>query len=63
MRSYNCARCPKITFNLDIKSTDKTRSIVNSVGRKLVKKKVLMLGSKELYTVNRTDISDTFKDF
>ena len=63
MRSCNCARCPKITFNLDIKSTDKTRSIVNSVGRKLVKKKVLMLGSKELYTVNRADISDTFNGF
>ena len=28
----------KITFNLDIKSTDKTRSIVNNVSRTLVKK-------------------------
>lgn len=63
MRSYYCARSPKITFNLDIKSTDKTRSIANSVGSKLVKKKVLTLGSKELYTVNKADISDTFKDF
>ena len=33
----------KITFNLDIESTDKGRSIVNNVGRALVKKKVLML--------------------
>ena len=28
----------KITFNPDIESTDKTRSIVNDVGRALVKK-------------------------
>ena len=27
----------KITFNLNIESTDKTRSIVNNVGRALVK--------------------------
>ena len=33
----------RITFNLDIESTDKARSIVNNVGRALVKKKVLML--------------------
>ena len=29
----------KITFNLDIESTDKARSVVNNVGRALVKKK------------------------
>ena len=29
----------KITFNLDIESTDKARSVGNSVGRTLVKKK------------------------
>ena len=29
----------KITFNLDIESTDKARSIVNNVGRALVKKR------------------------
>ena len=39
----------KITFNLDIESTDKARSVVNNVGRALVKKKVLMLGSKDRY--------------
>ena len=37
----------KITFSLDIESTDKARSVVNNVGRALVKKKVLMLGSKD----------------
>ena len=42
----------KITFNLDIESTDKTRSIVNNIGRALVKKKVLMLGSKDIDTIN-----------
>ena len=34
----------KITFNLDITSTDKPRSVVNNAGRAPVKKKVLMLG-------------------
>ena len=29
----------KMTFNLEIESTDKTRSIVNNVGRALVKEK------------------------
>ena len=52
----------KITFNLDIESTNKTRSIVNNVGRALVKKKVLMLGSKEIDTINNADIYDTYKD-
>ena len=32
----------KITFNLDITSTDKARSVLNNVGRVLVKKKVLI---------------------
>ena len=36
----------KITFNLDIESTDKACSVVNNVDRALVKEKVLMLGSR-----------------
>ena len=36
----------KITFNLDIESTDKARNVVNNVGLALVKKKLLMLGSE-----------------
>ena len=36
----------KITLNLDITSTDKARSVVNDVGRALVKKNMLMLRSK-----------------
>ena len=52
----------KITFNLDITSTDKARSVVNNVGRALVKKKVLMLGSKDIDTINNSDIFDTYKD-
>ena len=52
----------KITFSLDIESTDKTRSIVNNVGRALVKKKVLMLGSKDIDTINNSDVYDTYKD-
>ena len=49
----------KITFNLDIESTDKTGSIVNNVDRALVNKKVLMLGSKDTDTINNSDIYDT----
>ena len=52
----------KITFNLAIESTDKTRSVVNNVGRALVKKKVLMLVSKDIDTINNSDIYDTYKD-
>ena len=52
----------KITFNIDIESTDKTRSIVNIVGRALMKKKVLMLGSNEIDTITNSDIYDTHKD-
>ena len=52
----------KITFNLDTESTDKARSVVNNVGRALVKKKVLMLGSKDIDTINNSDIYDIYKD-
>ena len=34
----------KITFKLDIKSTYKAPSVVNNVGRALVRRKVFMLG-------------------
>ena len=51
----------KIAFNLDIESTDKTRSIVNNLGRALVRKKVLMLGSKDVNTVNNSDVYEKFK--
>ena len=51
----------KTTFNLGIESTDKTRNIVNNVCRALVKKKVLMLGSKDIDTINNSDIHDTYK--
>ena len=52
----------KITFNLDIESTDKTRSVVNNVGQAISKKKVLMLGSKDIDMINNSDIYDTYKD-
>ena len=38
----------KITFNLDIESTDKARSVVNNVGRALVKKRSLFLVQQKL---------------
>ena len=53
----------KITFNLEVEPKDKTRSVVNNASRALVKKKVLMLGSKEIDTVNQSYIYGTYKDF
>ena len=52
----------RITFSLDIESTETTRSVVNNVGRALVKKKVIMFGSKDIDTINNSDIYDTYKD-
>ena len=52
----------KITFNLEISSTGKARIVVNNIGRALVIKKVLMLGSKEIDTINNSNIYDTYKD-
>ena len=46
----------KIMFYFNIKSIDEARRVVNNVGRALVKKKVLMLGSKEIETTNNSDI-------
>ena len=43
-------------------SLDKAYSVVNSVGRTLVKEKTLMLGSKVLDTINKSDIYDIYKD-
>ena len=48
--------------NLDITSTDKACSVVNNVGRALVKKKRLMLDSKDINSINNSDIYDTYKD-
>ena len=50
-------------FNLDIESTDKARSVVNNVGRALVKKKVLMLGSRDMIQLTThifTTLTKTF---
>ena len=52
----------KITFNLEFTSTDKARSFVNNVGRALVKKKVLILGSKDIDMINNSEIYETYKD-
>ena len=52
----------KITFNLDIESTGKTRSVVRNVARALVKTNVLMLGSKDIDAINNSDIYDTCRD-
>ena len=36
---------------------------MNNIGRALVKKNVLMLGSKDIVTINNSDTYDTYKDF
>ena len=35
---------------------------MNNVGIALLRKKVLMLGSKDIDTINNSDIYDTYKD-
>ena len=52
----------KTTFSLDIKSTDKARSVFKNVAKAVVKKKILMLGSNEIDTIKNSDIYDTYKD-
>ena len=52
----------KIAFDLEIESSDKTRSIISNAGRALVKEKVLILGSRDIDTINNSCISDTYKD-
>ena len=52
----------KITFSLVITSTDKASSDVNNVGKALVKKKVLMLGSKDIDTISNSHIYGKYKD-
>ena len=51
----------KITFDLHLASTDKARTVVNNVGRILVKK-VLMLGAKDIDVINNSYIYDACKD-
>ena len=46
----------KITFRLDIESTNKARSIVGNTSIVLIRKKILILGSKETDIVNNGDI-------
>ena len=61
LRDYAIVRnTAKITFNLEIELTDKASNIVNNVGRALVKK-LLMLGLKEIDTINKADVYNTYK--
>ena len=52
----------KLTFSPGIEYTDKTRSIIKNVGRPLLKKKVLLDGSKEVHTTNNLDIYNAYKN-
>ena len=52
----------KITFNLEIESSDKEHSVVNNVDRALVKNKEFILGSKEIDTINNSHIYGKYKD-
>ena len=46
----------KVTFNLTL--NQQIKHVVNNVGRTLIKKNVLMIGSKEIDTINNADIYD-----
>ena len=52
----------KITFNLDIVYKRKTHSVTKNIDRVRLKKKVLMVGSKETYTINNTDSYHAYKN-
>ena len=52
----------KITSDFEIALAEKTRSIVNNVGKTLVKRKMLMLGSNDIDTISNSDFYDTYKD-
>ena len=52
----------RIPSKLCLTLIDKACSIVNNVGRALVKKKVLMLGSKDIDTIKNSDIYETYKN-
>ena len=52
-----------LTFNLELASSkDKTRTVVPNIGRNIVAKKTLTIGSTELEVVENCDIFDTYKD-
>ena len=52
----------KVTFNLDIESSEKARSVVNNVPRELEKEQMPMLHSKDIDTINDADVYNTYKD-
>lgn len=52
----------KVKFNFDIESTDKMHSVTNNIGRAIVKKKMLLLGLKEIDMINNSDIYDIYED-
>ena len=60
--NINAPDTVKITFNLDIEFKDKRLRIDKNVGRAMMKKKFVMLGSKEMNTINYAGIYDTYRD-
>ena len=52
----------KIMFNIDNESTKKALTTVNSLGRALVKKTMVILEVKEIYITNNADIYGTLKN-
>ena len=52
----------KVTFDLDLTSTDKTRTFVNNSGRALVEREAHRLGSKPIDVINNSGIYDAYKD-
>ena len=51
-----------VTFELNIESKVKSASIVQNLGRNIIVKKILKLGSKVLEVLDNCDIFDSFRD-
>ena len=51
-----------LTFDLELESKDKSLGIVNNIGRSIITKKVLNLGSTELELINNSDIIDIYRN-
>ena len=53
----------KLTFNLElISKEDKGRTVANNIGRTIVAKKSLSIGSNEVESIDNSDIFDVYKD-
>ena len=55
-------RTLSITSNIEVISKDKSRGLVNNVGRCIIEKKSLALGGKDVETLDNADVYDVHAD-